>query len=90
MVKTTINNEWKKYIHRQIKLGVNKKKLEDVLKKQNYSCDIINEILYSNEIETNNCDYKVSYSTDPIVETYPHFLSDEECEYFINISKKKI
>ena len=53
MVKTTISNEWKNYIHKQIERGVNKKKLEDILKKQNYSYDIINAILYSNEIENN-------------------------------------
>ena len=100
MVKTTINNEWKNYIHKQIERGVNKKKLEDILKKQNYSCDIINALLYSNEIENNlaktNTNYsdnivnKIIYSKNPIVETYPNFLSDEECDFFINISKKKL
>ena len=97
MVKTTINNEWKNYIHKQIKRGVNKKKLEDILKKQNYSCDIINAILYSNEIDNNlektNTNYtvnKIIYSKNPMVETYPNFLSDEECELFINISKNNL
>lgn len=99
MVKTTINNEWKNYIHNQIERGVNKKKLESVLKKQNYSCDIINAILYSNEIDNNlvktntnsidNVVNKICYNKEPMVVTYENFLSDEECEYFINISKKK-
>ena len=61
MVKTTINNEWKNYIHKQIERGVNKKKLEDILKKQNYSCDIINAILYSNEIENNLAKTNTNY-----------------------------
>ena len=45
-----MNNKWKDYIRRQIKRGVNKKKLEDILKKQKYSRDIINKVLYSNDI----------------------------------------
>ena len=60
MTKTTISNEWKNYIHKQIERGVNKKKLEDILKKEHYSYDIINAILYSNEIENNYSDYIVN------------------------------
>ena len=62
MTKTTINNEWKNYIHKQIERGVDKQKLEDILKKQNYSCDIINTILYSNEIENNLAKTNTNYS----------------------------
>lgn len=68
MVKTTISNEWKNYIHRQIERGVNKKKLEDILKKQNYSYDIINAILYSKEIDNNLVKTHTNYS-DYIVNT---------------------
>jgi Rps23 Pro-64 3,4-dihydroxylase Tpa1-like proline 4-hydroxylase len=49
MVKTTINNDWKKYIYRQIEIGVNKKTLESILKNQNYSQDIIQSILNSDD-----------------------------------------
>ena len=62
MVKTTINNKWKNYIHKQIERGVNKKKLEDILKKENYSCDIINAILYSDKIENNLTKTSTNYN----------------------------
>ena len=99
MVKTTINDDWKNYIVKQIERGVDKKKLENVLKKQNYSNDIINQLLNFNEIESNlikiNNNYertsdKISHSIDPLVATYSNFISDEECEHFINISKNKL
>jgi len=62
MVKTTINNQWKQYIYKQIERGVNKKQLQDILEKQSYSSDIINKILYSNETtkNTNYNDYVVN------------------------------
>ncbi len=97
MVKTTINTEWKNYINKQNERGINKQKLEDILKKQNYDYDIINALLYSNEIDNNlvtttrnSSDYivnKILYSENPMVETYSNFLSDEECNFFVNISK---
>ena len=62
MVKTTINNKWKNYIYKQIERGVNKKKLEDILKKENYSCDIINAILYSDKIENNLTKTSTNYN----------------------------
>ena len=53
MVKNSINDEWKYYIKRQLLKGVSKQKLEEILKKQNYSSCIINKLLHSNEKEDN-------------------------------------
>lgn len=53
MSKITINNDWKNYINRQIKRGVNKQILEDILKKQDYSRNVINNLLYNSVISNN-------------------------------------
>ena len=45
------------------------------------------EIIEENLVEENK---KVIFSNDPFVATYKHFLSSEECEHFINISKKSL
>ena len=45
MTKTSINNDWKSYIVRQLERGVSKNKLKEILKKQNYHSDIINKLL---------------------------------------------
>ena len=97
-IKTTINNEWSTYIKRQIDKGVNKTKLEAILRKQNYSDYIINSLLYPKNISHDgisvdsylNDNEKTIYYEDPKIYTYSNFLSDEECEYFINISKNKL
>ena len=36
MVKTTINDEWKQYIYKQIERGVNKKQLQDILENEKF------------------------------------------------------
>ena len=87
MYKNSINNQWKEYIYKEVKRGVSKSKLEDILKKEYYSPVIINTILYSNESKNNNI---VSYCKDPMIMTYSKFLSDEECDFFINISKNNL
>ena len=51
MVKTTING--KTIFINKLNVVLTKKNWEDILKKENYSCDIINAILYSDKIENN-------------------------------------
>ena len=46
MVKTTINDAWVKYILNKKEKGVSNKELEHILKKENYSIDIINSLVY--------------------------------------------
>lgn len=53
MVKNSINDKWKSYIERQLLKGVPKQKLEEILKKENYSSYIINKLLHSNEKKNN-------------------------------------
>ena len=67
------------------------KKIENILRKEGYSLDIINKVLYSNEIENDfeKNTNKIIHNKNPIIETYP-ILSDEECELFINISKNNL
>lgn len=50
MIKETINNKWKNYIFSQLKKGVKKEELEQILIMQNYSSVLINNLLYNNKI----------------------------------------
>ena len=45
--KNTINNEWKEWTNRQLNNKVSLNKIEATLKRQNYSSNIINAILYN-------------------------------------------
>lgn len=93
MVKNTINEEWTNYIKRQIKNKVPLHKLEKILIKQNYSMDIIYNLLYKNQnkkkekIDLYNKNYLSNY---PIIYTINNFLSEEECKLFINIGNKNL
>jgi predicted 2-oxoglutarate/Fe(II)-dependent dioxygenase YbiX len=52
--KTTINDEWKKWVQRQLQNNTNKSKIEASLKKQNYSPQLINSLLYNISITSQN------------------------------------
>jgi prolyl 4-hydroxylase len=86
LMKTTINQEWTIYIKRQIKLKVPLKKLEELLKKNNYSKEIIDNLLYKNN--QNQIINKICFV--PEIYTIDNFLTDEECNHFIEICKNNL
>ena len=72
-MKTSINNSWKSWVDRQLKNKVNITKIEEILRRENYSSEIINNLLYSNK--------------PPKYYTIDNFLTDIECEEIIEIAK---
>tara|TARA_S200000501_G_C20749480_1_gene711007 strand:+ start:249 stop:1052 length:804 start_codon:yes stop_codon:yes gene_type:complete len=94
MVKNTINEEWTKYIQKKIKNNVPLYTLEKILIKQNYSIDIIYNLLYKNKnIKKNKKSDKYNKNylcDDPIIFTISNFLSNEECKLFIDLGKKNL
>jgi len=91
MTKLTINTEWEKYIKNEIKRGISKEKLEDILIKQNYHKSVINKLL--NDVESiivlDDLESK-TLNKDPLVKVFDNFLTDEESSHFINICKTEL
>jgi prolyl 4-hydroxylase len=80
-VKTTMNNEWKQWTIQQLQANVSKDKIrETLISKQNYDKQLVEDLL-------NN---KIYIFSKLHVVVKDNFLTDDECEHFINIGKKTI
>lgn len=82
MKKNTINKHWIDYVNRQIKNKVPFNLLSSILRKQNYSDEIINDILNS-YINIHNLNY-IFFS--PKIFTINNFISDKDCEHLISLT----
>lgn len=51
--KTYVNEEWKNYIYNELKRGIHKDVLEDILIKENVRCDVISKLLYNDNNKSN-------------------------------------
>ena len=75
--KNTINNEWKEWINRQLNNKVSLNKIDDTLKRQNYSSSIINSILYNDaNISTDDKPIDVSVDIHSVVGTSAETTED--------------
>lgn len=74
-MKTEINEEWSEWVSRQLERNISKETIKDKLKKQNYSDEVINRILCIKFTELR-------------IFVKESFISDEECDHFIELAKK--
>ena len=81
IIKNTINDTWKSYISSQLSRNVPKYKLEEILKKHNYSKNIINNELYNIKLNNITFHYK-----SPNIYTIDNFLTHNECNHMIKLS----
>ena len=77
-MKTEINKEWIDWINRQLEKNVNKESIKKTLEKQNYAPELISRVLNTN----------IQKFTDLRIFVKDNFVSDDECDHFINLAKE--
>lgn len=92
--KTSINNEWRQWIHNQKLKGSSLIKIEQTLRKQNYSTYLIYDLLYKENTEIKNEQIKEKKELKKIVnmdEQFPdNFLEIGDYFPFIKIGSKEL
>ena len=92
--KTSINNEWRQWIHNQKLKGSSLIKIEQTLRKQNYSTYLIYDLLYKKNTEIKNEEIKEKKELKKIVnmdEQFPdNFLEIGDYFPFIKIGSKEL
>ena len=86
MKKSTINKYWIDYINRQVKGKISFDLLSSILRKENYSNEIINDIINSYK-NINDLNY-IFFS--PKIYTIDAFISDNDCDNIISLTNNNL